>query len=99
MRGVLAVPTPCVNHRTPRQVQTGGGHSATPLSIQLSLGQFPSSLGYHRPSSSWSPLIGGRQSAAVPDWSSCGSQYLGEAATWCPQGGLFARRHMLETVS
>ena len=38
-----------------------------------------------RPSSSWSPLFGGRQSAALPDWSCCGAQYLGKAATWCLQ--------------
>ena len=45
-----------------------------------------------RPSSSWSPLFGGRQSAALPDWSFCGAQRLGKAATlvssrWslCPQ--------------
>ena len=38
-----------------------------------------------RPSPSWSPLLGGRQSAALPDWSFCGAQHLGKAATWCPQ--------------
>ena len=50
----------------------------------LALGRFPSSLG-NRPSSSWSPLFGGGQSAALPDWSFCGAQRLGKTATWCPQ--------------
>ena len=26
-----------------------------------------------------------RQTAALPIWSFCGKQYLGKAATWCPQ--------------
>ena len=43
-----------------------------------------------RPSSSWSPLLGGRQSAALPDWSSCGAQSLGKTATLVPSSGLFA---------
>ena len=33
----------------------------------------------------WSPLFGGRQSAALPNWTFCGAQYLGKVATWCPQ--------------
>ena len=37
---MLAFPTPCVNRRPPRPVQTGGGCSATPSSTQLvSLGR------------------------------------------------------------
>ena len=35
MRGVQAVPTPRVNRRPPRPVQTGGGRSVTPSSTQL----------------------------------------------------------------
>ena len=30
-------------------------------------------------------LFGGRQSAALPDWTFCAVQRLGKAATWCPQ--------------
>ena len=37
-----------------------------------------------RPSASWSPLFGGRQSAALPDWSFCAAQFLEKAATWGP---------------
>ena len=37
-----------------------------------------------RPLPSWSPLVGG-QSAALLDWSCFGAQYVGKAATWCPQ--------------
>ena len=36
----------------------------------------------------WSPAPcgwSGRPSAALPDWSFCGAQRLGKAATWCPQ--------------
>ena len=49
-----------------------------------------------RPSSSWSPLLGGRQSAALPVWTFCGAQYLGKTATLVPSRS-FARRHMLDT--
>ena len=66
MHGVQAVPTPCVNHRPPRPVQTGGGRGVTPLfHSALSLGGFRASLG-KRPSSSraTSPLC------YLPDWSS-----------------------------
>ena len=38
-----------------------------------------------RPSPSWTPFFGGRQSAALPDWSCFGAQRLGKAATWCSQ--------------
>ena len=37
LHGVWAVPTPCVNQRPPRPVQTGGDRGATPLSTQLCL--------------------------------------------------------------
>ena len=46
----------------------------------LSLGGFPLSLG-SRQSSSWSPLSGDRQSAALSDWSPCGAQYFGKTAS------------------
>ena len=38
-----------------------------------------------RLSPSPSPLLGGHQTAALPAWTFCGAQYLGKAATWCPQ--------------
>ena len=42
LHGVQAVPTPCVNQRPPRPVQTEGRRSATPLfHSALSLGQLP----------------------------------------------------------
>ena len=38
-----------------------------------------------RPSPSWSPLFGGRQTAALLVWTFCGAQRLGKAATWRSQ--------------
>ena len=86
-----AFPTPRVN-RPPRPVQSGSGRSVTPSSTQLvSLARFPFSLG-NRPSSSWSPLFGGRQSAALPDWTSVVAVPR-EDRHLVSSGGLFARRH------
>ena len=52
-----------------------------------------------RPWSSWSPLFGGRQSAALLDWTFCGAQRLGKTATLVPSRWSFARMHMLDTWS
>ena len=71
-----------VRQRPSGPVQTRGGHSVTPTQL-MSLGRFPWSLG-NRPSSSWSPLFDGRQSAALPDWTSCRAQSLGKTATLVP---------------
>ena len=46
---------------------------------------------------SWSPLVGGRQSADLPDWSCCGAQRLGKTSTLVPSRWTFAQRHMLGT--
>ena len=69
----------------------------TPSSTQLlSLGRLLLFGWPGRPSSSWSPLFGDRQSAALPDWSFCGAQRLGKTATLVPSRWSFARRHMLD---
>ena len=47
----------------------------------------------------WSPLFGGRQSAALPDWSFCGAQRLGKTAALVPSRWSFERRHMLDTLA
>ena len=78
LRGAWVVPAPCVHQRPPRPVQTGGGRSVTPSSTQLvSLGRL---LIFGWPGS---PLFGDRQSAALPDLSSCVSKYLGKTASKC----------------
>ena len=60
------------NQRPPRLVQTGGGRSATLPSTQLvALGRLLLFGWPRRPSSSWLPLFGDRQSAALPNWTFC----------------------------
>ena len=52
-----------------------------------------------RSSSSWSPLFGGRQSAALPVWTFSGAKNLGKTGTWCPPVVFFARWRMLDTLA
>ena len=56
--------------------------SSTP-SVAISLSRLLLFGWSGRPSPSWSPLFGGRQSAAELDFRR--AQYLGKVATWCPQ--------------
>ena len=58
----------------------------------LSRAGSPAACGWSgRPSPSWSPLLGGRQTAALPVWTFFAAQRLGKAATcvlrwsFCPQ--------------
>ena len=50
-----------------------------------------------RPSPSWSPLLGGRQTAALPVWTFCGAQRPKKTATLVPSRWSFARKHVLDT--
>ena len=45
-----------------------------------------------RPSPSWSPLFGGRQTAVLPVWTFCPAQRAREGRCLVSLGGLFARR-------
>ena len=54
------------------------GHQGGPRARRVEVYQDPGSIGC---SSSGSQVA--RQSAALPDWSSCGAQYLGNAVSKC----------------
>ena len=98
LHGAWAVPTPCVHQRPPRPVQTGGGRSVTPSSTQLvTLGRLLLFGWSGRPSSSWSPLLGGCQPLRCRSGLFCSAQFLGKTATLVPSRWSFARRHMLGT--